>query len=92
MVFIFSLISSICFCNNPELLLSPPPSPPFIIAQSVLMHDVDEQLSREAVVVEASYLMTTDRLYADDTVLLSSCPIKFQHHLDLLVDEGKNMA
>ena len=33
--------------------------------------------------------MTTDLLYADDTVLFSSCPLRLQAHLDILVEEGK---
>ena len=61
----------------------------FIIVQTVLMHDVDERLLCETPVVEPLYLVTTDVLYADDTVLLSSCPVRLQLHLDLLVDEGR---
>ena len=45
----------------------------FIIVQTVLLHDVDKRLSQEALVVaEPPYLVTTDLLYADDTVLFSS--------------------
>ena len=61
----------------------------FIIVQTVLMYDVDERLSREAPIVEPAFIVTTDVLYADDTVLLSSCPLRLQVHLDLLVDERK---
>ena len=33
--------------------------------------------------------MTTDVLYADDTLLLSSDRTKLQRHLELVVDEGR---
>ena len=60
----------------------------FITVQTVLLFDVDERLLNETIVTEPAYLMTNDVLYADDTVLLSSCPSRLQAHLDILVDEG----
>ena len=61
----------------------------FIMVQTVLMHDVDERLLCEAPVNKPAYLVTTDLVYADDTALLSSCSVRLQLHLNILVEEGK---
>ena len=65
----------------------------FIIVQSVLLHDVDQRLGeqlreRQRVLVEPDYVVCTDLLYADDTLLFSSNVSKLQTHMELLVDEG----
>ena len=65
----------------------------FIIVQSVLLHDVDRRLAermrdRPHLLVEPAYMVCTDLLYADDTLLLSSNVTKLQAHMDLVVDEG----
>ena len=65
----------------------------FIIVQSVLLHDVDQRLAeqlreRQHILIEPDYVVCTDLLYADDTLLLSSNVWKLQTHMDILVGEG----
>jgi hypothetical protein len=65
----------------------------FIIVQSVLLHDVDRRLTeklqgRPHLLIEPAYIVCTDLLYADDTLLFSSNVAKLQIHMDILVDEG----
>ena len=65
----------------------------FIIVQSVLLHDVDQRLAEQMqeqqhILIEPDYVVCTDLLYADDTLLFSSNVSKLQTHMELLVDEG----
>ena len=65
----------------------------FIIVQSVLLHDVDLRLAERMrehphLLVEPAYMVCTDLLYTDDTLLLSNNVTKLQAHMDLVVDEG----
>ena len=61
----------------------------FIIVQTVMMHDVDTRLGELGHVEEPAFMVTNDVLYADDTMLFSTSPVRLQNHLDLVVDEGK---
>ena len=62
----------------------------FILVQTVLLHDVDKRLQEECrPVSEPEYIVCSDVLYADDTLLMSSGAAKLQRHLELVVDEGK---
>ena len=65
----------------------------FILVQTVLLHDVDSRLRREAAIVqEPAYIVCSDILYADDTLLVSSRTDKLQRHLDTVLDEGKKYS
>ena len=66
----------------------------FIIVQTVLMHDVSERLVREMQQQqlrsdEPAFLVLSELLYADDTLLVSSSPRRLQLHMDLVIDEGQ---
>ena len=62
----------------------------FILVQTVLLSDVDRIMASRGQVrlwpEEPPYLVCSDILYADDTVLLSSVAGKLQMHLDILVE------
>ena len=62
----------------------------FILMQTVLQHDVDQRM-REALphTAEPDYIVCSDVLYADDTMLVSSSALRLQLHMDTLVDEGQ---
>ena len=64
----------------------------FILVQTVLLSDVDRIMASRGQgrlwPEEPPYLVCSDILYADDTVLLSSVAGKLQMHLDILVEEG----
>ena len=58
------------------------------------MYDVDARLAAMFAdtpeqLREPSYIVCSDLLYADDTMLISSSTVKLQAHLNLLVDEGR---
>ena len=63
------------------------------MVQTVLLWGVDSRLenalSGRNFPDEPAYVVCKDLLYADDTVLFSSCSAKLQMHLDLLVEEGQ---
>ncbi|CAE8620602.1 unnamed protein product [Polarella glacialis] len=62
----------------------------FIIAQTVLLWDVDHAMAREGFdVPEPEHVVTNDVLYADDTLLISASEQRLQRHLELIVAEGK---
>ena len=62
----------------------------FILVQTVLLADVDDRLAQHAPFCEEpAYIVCTDLLYADDTMLIGSDPRRLQLHLDLLIDEGR---
>jgi hypothetical protein len=64
----------------------------FILVQTVLLHDVDQRLAAAQGAnphIEPPYVVCTDVLYADDTILFSSSAQKLQTHVHLIVDEGQ---
>ena len=62
----------------------------FILMQTVLLHDVDQRMRDTlALMTEPDYIVCTDVLYADDTMLVSSSASRLQLHMDTLVDEGQ---
>jgi hypothetical protein len=62
----------------------------FILVQTVLLHDVDTRMREEGPrVQEPQYVVCEDVLYADDTLLVSSCSRKLQCKLGLVVTEGR---
>ena len=59
----------------------------------VMLHNVDCRLAehmstRGHLLVEPPYIVCSDLLYADDTLLMSSSVAKLQAHMELVVDEG----
>ena len=60
-----------------------------IIVQSVMFSDIDDRMYNLHIdVQEPTFLVCTDLLCADDTMLASSCPVKLQTLLDAVIDEG----
>ena len=63
----------------------------FIIAMTVLLHDVNEAIApifnRQEL---PSFLLVRDLLYADDTLLMNSSHEVLQEHLDVFIRVGSN--
>ena len=58
--------------------------------QTVLLADVDDRLSLYGPFKdEPAFVVCSDLLYADDTILLGNDPHRVQAHLLILIDEGK---
>eukprot|EP00959_Pyramimonas_sp_CCMP1952_P001824 37425-Pyramimonas_sp.AAC.1 len=61
----------------------------FIIVQAVMFYDVDQIYNEIAVDwQEPDYIVCSDMLYADDTMLVSANEFKLQVPLDLTIEMG----
>ena len=62
----------------------------FILVQTVLLADVEGRLSLYGpVCAEPEFIVCTDLLYADDTILLGNDTYRVQAHYLILIDEGR---